>query len=79
MAASKPSQNLRTWETSATGVIAGSMILALALFMVVPVAANLPDSWPGGVLALALVAIGITIIRRSVRRERPEGSTSVKE
>jgi len=79
MTASRSRQNLRAWETSITGVVAGCAVLAVALFMAVPVAINLPDSWAGGVFALILFVIGVTIIRRSVRRGRPEGSISAKE
>ena len=79
MAASRPSQTLHPWDTSITGVIAGCGVLAVALFMAVPVAVNLPSSWVGGVIALILFVIGITIVRRSVRRGDSEGSVSAKE
>ena len=79
MAASRPSQNLHPWETSIIGVLAGCVVLAVALFLVLPVAVNLPDSWVGGVFALILFGIGATMIRRSVRRGHPEGSISAKE
>ena len=79
MTAPKPSEDLHPWETSIIGVLAGCVVLAAALFMVLPVAVNLPDSWVGGAYALILFVIGITIIRRSVRRGHPEGSFSAKE
>ena len=79
MAASRPSQNLHPWETSITGFVAGWVVLAIGLFIVIPVAVNLPDSWPGGVFALVFVVIGIVMIKRSVWRERSEGSTIAEE
>jgi len=79
MAASRPSQNLQPWETSITGVLAGCVVLAVGLFMAIPVAVNLPDSWVGGVVALVLFVIGVNIVRRSVQRGHLEGSISAKE
>jgi hypothetical protein len=48
-------------------LIAGAVCLLVALFLVLPVAVNLPVSWPGGVLLIILGSGGTLLIRRSLR------------
>ena len=43
------------------------VLIALALLISVPVAINLPDSWPGAVLVLSVAAIGAALIVAHLR------------
>lgn len=51
-------------------LIAGIALVLVGLFVLVPVAVNLPDSWVGALLAIALLTIGIVFIRRGVMNWR---------
>jgi hypothetical protein len=59
------------------GIIVGFGTLLVALFMALPVAVNLPDSWFGAVLALAMGSIGVALIvgnAREIRAKRGGGN-----
>ncbi len=43
-------------------LLVGICITGLGLFVLLPVAVNLPDSWPGAVLAVALLGVGGALI-----------------
>ena len=43
-------------------LIVGICIAGLGLFVLLPVAVNLPDSWPGAVLAVALLGVGGALV-----------------
>jgi len=45
-------------------LLVGIGLVLLGLFMVIPVAVNLPDSWFGAVLAILIIAIGSGLIWR---------------
>jgi membrane protein implicated in regulation of membrane protease activity len=55
-------------------LLAGLAFLAIALFMAIPVAVNLPDSWPGAALMFVLVSIAIVMFRRAARKGRDSES-----
>ncbi len=53
---------------AATGMlIAGILGIGVGLFMALPVAVNLPDSWFGAVLAIAFVGGGIALLYGAAR------------
>ena len=53
--------------------VTGMALLAIGCLMAIPVVVNLPDSWVGGVLALALLVTGVVLLRRgAVRRREPQ-------
>ena len=43
-------------------LIVGICITGMGLFVLLPVAVNLPDSWTGAVLAVALLGVGGALI-----------------
>ena len=49
-------------------LVAGAVFLLAALWLVIPVSVNLPASWPGGLLVILFAAIGVVLVRRSIRR-----------
>jgi len=49
------------------GAIFGIALIAAALLIAVPVAVNLPESWVGAVLVLALGGIGVALVVSHVR------------
>lgn len=49
-------------------VLLGVAALLLACLMVLPVAVNLPASWFGAVLAIAIAVGGIALLYRGFRR-----------
>jgi hypothetical protein len=51
-------------------MVVGAVFLLAALWLVIPVAVNLPVSWPGGVLVILFAASGILLVRRSIRGSR---------
>jgi len=55
---------------STLGAIFGVMLIAVALFISVPVAVNMPDSWVGAVLALSLGGIGVAFVATHLRLVR---------
>jgi len=55
--------------------IVGICITGMGLFVLLPVVVNLPDSWPGAVLAAALLGVGGALIyaaSRGLRAEDPK-------
>jgi hypothetical protein len=44
-----------------TSYIAGIALMLIGCLMAIPVVVNLPDSWFGAVLALAMLAIGAAL------------------
>ena len=53
-------------------IFLGVGFIAVGLFILIPVAVNLPDSWVGGVLAVALFIIGGVAIGRGVATNRKD-------
>ena len=53
---------------SVVGALFGGVLIAVALFIALPVAVNLPDSWPGAVLGLSMGAIGIGLVATRIAR-----------
>jgi hypothetical protein len=51
-------------------ITCGIAALILAGYMALPVAASLPDSWPGLVIDVALAVAGTLLVYRGVRRVR---------
>jgi uncharacterized membrane protein YfcA len=51
-------------------LIAGGLCVLLGLFVAIPVAVNLPESWFGGALAIALLAVGVALIYGSVQNRK---------
>jgi hypothetical protein len=51
-------------------LVLGISIIGLGLFMFLPVAVNLPESWFGAVLALALLGIGGALVYAAGRNFR---------
>ena len=49
------------------GAIFGIVLIAVALLVSVPVAINLPASWPGAVLVISIAGIGAALIVAHVR------------
>ena len=60
---------------STLGALFGTVLIVVAMFVGLPVAVNLPESWPGAVLSLSMGAIGIALVIThlvQVRRARQE-------
>lgn len=56
-------------------ILLGVGLIAIGLFVLIPVAVNLPDSWVGGILAIALLILGgIAIGRGIVSRRKEQGN-----
>jgi hypothetical protein len=51
-------------------ILLGVALIAVGLFLLIPVAVNLPDSWLGGVLAIALLIVGGIAIGRGIISSR---------
>jgi hypothetical protein len=49
-------------------LVIGAACLLIAVFMVIPVAVNLPDSWLGGVLCVLFGISGVAINVRELHR-----------
>jgi hypothetical protein len=64
---------------SVGGMTLGVGAVLLALFMVLPVAVNLPDSWFGALLAVLIGAIGIVLVAVHSRRLWANAKQSGKE
>lgn len=50
------------------GIVVGAGMVLVALFMLLPASANLPDSWVGAVIALVVGSVGVILIVASVRK-----------
>lgn len=63
-----------TSHASLLGAVLGIVFIALALLVAVPVAVNLPESWPGALVVLALACVGVALIVAHVlqHRRRPD-------
>ena len=57
-------------------VMMGIALVLLALFILLAVVFHLPDTWPGGLLALTLLALGVGLVRAGVLRNRQDGPSS---
>jgi hypothetical protein len=53
-------------------ILLGVGLVAVGLFVLIPVAVNLPDSWEGAVLAIALLILGGIAIGRGIVSSRKE-------
>ncbi len=53
-------------------LLVGIAFVALGLFMVIPVAVNLPDSWFGALLAILVTAIGVGLIWRGSKGRKSQ-------
>lgn len=42
--------------------LVGIGLILVALFLSVPVAVNMPDAWPGALLAFALLVLGVALL-----------------
>lgn len=66
----------RLHSGNAIGAIVGIVLIALALFISAFVAANLPDSWPGAVLAVVAGGVGIALVVSHLRLGHRKQRTS---
>jgi uncharacterized integral membrane protein len=57
------SQLWRHWLS----MLAGAVLLLVALWLIIPVAVNLPVSWPGGVLLVLCAVSGAVLVLRAAR------------
>ena len=52
---------------SFAGAVLGIVLIAVSLFISVPVAVNFPESWPGAVLAVCLAFVALALIVAHLR------------
>jgi hypothetical protein len=79
MVTSKGNQNVNARRNSVTEIVAACVMAAVALYMAVPVALDLPgidprDVWPAGVFAIILFVMGVVLAKSIVQCDRAEGS-----
>jgi len=57
-------------RASVAGAVLGILFIAVAVMVVVPVAMNWPDSWPGTLIVFALGCVGVALIARHMSSHR---------
>jgi nitrogen fixation protein FixH len=67
-----------TSRTSLAGAILGIVLIAFAVLVCVPVAMNLPASWPGLLVAVTLAGAGIALLKKHAAHHR-QSSADTKE
>jgi hypothetical protein len=63
-----------TSRASLAGAILGIVLIALAVLACVPVAVNLPASWPGGIIVVALAGVGVALLKKHAAHHRAAGA-----
>ncbi|MEO8020077.1 MAG: nuclear transport factor 2 family protein [Pseudomonadota bacterium] len=68
-----------TSRASVVAAVCGIFSVALGVAVLVPVALNWPASWPGVLVTIGLVCLGVVLIARHIARHKSEGCSMTRE